>query len=301
MLMLFSISMNYYFRNPKQFYVFWTTETPGKTFHFKNLLENPRYDSIFNLSMSLMKTADVQMTFGSYRRALEISKRKKFSTEQDSALWKKSKFAIWLVSNCYRLPGARERLLYAKSLVKSGLKLDKFGKCFNSSYNIKKITTFVKNYKFYLSFENSLHCPNYVTEKFWRNGIEAGLVPVVWGPTKQDVLNVAPPNSFIHSEDFKTPYDLVEYLNYLDKNYSAYMEYHKWRDNPLDSIPKDDLASGHVELLSKLCRKLVVEKQFPKTISSISKLIYNTGYVDDKCLRPLNNFTEVELQETLHF
>jgi len=281
--------------------VFWTTETPAKTFHFKNLLENPRFDPIFNLSMSLMKTADVQITFGSHRRALEVSKRNKYSTEKSSPLWNKTNHTIWLVSNCYRLPGATERLLYAKSLVKAGLRLEKYGKCFNRPFNATKVTILAQSYKFYLSFENSLHCPNYVTEKFWRNGLEAGLIPVVWGPTKQDLLEVAPPNSFIHSEDFKTPKDLVKYLNYLDENYTAYMEYHKWRDAPLDSVPQDDLASGHVELLSKLCRKLVVERHPPKRISSISKLIYETGYTDDMCLRPFSNLTDSEQKEVLNF
>ena len=253
------------------------------------------------MSMSLMRTADVQATFGSYRRALEYSKRHKLTTDNNSPLRKKTKLAIWLVSNCHRLPGATERLLYAKSLVKAGLRLDKYGKCFQKTYSESRITNMVKSYKFYLSFENSLHCPDYVTEKFWRNGIEAGLVPIVWGPTKADVLRVAPPNSFIHSEDFETPEDLVKYLNYLDRNNSAYMEYHKWRYTPLDNVPPDDQASGHKELLSKLCQKIIIERHPPKTIPSISKLLYNTGYADDKCLRPFSNLTEDAQKEILNF
>ena len=40
---------------------------------------------------------------------------------------------------------------------------------------------------------------------------------------------MAPVNSFIHYEEFKTPRDFVDYLKYLDKNDTAYMEYFEWR------------------------------------------------------------------------
>jgi len=41
---------------------------------------------------------------------------------------------------------------------------------------------------------------------------------------------MAPPNSYILVEDFVTPEALVEYLDYLDHNDTAYMEYHTWRN-----------------------------------------------------------------------
>ena len=40
---------------------------------------------------------------------------------------------------------------------------------------------------------------------------------------------MAPPNSYIHVEDFNTPHKLVQYLDYLDKNEMAYAQYHQWR------------------------------------------------------------------------
>ena len=55
-------------------------------------------------------------------------------------------------------------------------------------------------------------------------------VPVVFGPEKEDVLKIAPKNSFIFAEDFETPKALVDYLDYLDGNDTAYLEYHKWRN-----------------------------------------------------------------------
>ena len=40
---------------------------------------------------------------------------------------------------------------------------------------------------------------------------------------------MAPPKSFIHVEDFATPKELVDYLEYLDSNDTAYEEYHMVR------------------------------------------------------------------------
>ena len=84
-------------------------------------------------------------------------------------------------------------------------------------------------YKFYLAFENSIHCNDYISEKFWRNSLNQGLVPIVFGPHPDDMNALAPPNSFIHVENFKSKAALVDYLEYLDGNDTAYLEYHQWR------------------------------------------------------------------------
>ena len=83
--------------------------------------------------------------------------------------------------------------------------------------------------KFYLSFENAYHCTDYISEKFWKNSFGFNLIPVVYGPHIDDVIAVAPPNSFIHAESFESPEELVKYLDYLDSNNTAYLEYHQWR------------------------------------------------------------------------
>lgn len=212
----------------------------------------------------------------------------------------KSKMAVWFVSNCYGMHGATQRMLYAKQLVDAGLKLDKFGKCFHSLYN-GKILDRVHEYKFYLSFENSIHCPDYISEKFWRNGLSSGLVPIVWGPTKSDVEAVAPLNSFIHTEDFKSPKHLVEYLNYLDTNHTAYMEYHKWRFLELKDVPYEDIARGHQSSFCRLCKRQVLQKHPPKVIPSISKWLYETKYVDNRCLVPKDDLTKEEKQSITDF
>ena len=64
---------------------------------------------------------------------------------------------------------------------------------------------------------------------------------------------VAPPNSYIFAEDFETPKDLVDYLDYLDSNDTAYLEYHKWRANELDD-DYEYLGSHTAEMMCNLCR-----------------------------------------------
>ena len=56
------------------------------------------------------------------------------------------------------------------------------------------------------------------------------MVPIVFGPHRDDVNAVAPPNSYIFAEDFKDVNDLVQYVDYLDRNNTAYIEYHTWRN-----------------------------------------------------------------------
>merc|ERR1712046_102029 len=144
-----------------------------------------------------------------------------------------TKYAAWVVSNCDHTAGASQRFEYGQRLVKAGLKLDGFGECWNSTliespwtHGNNKEPGVIAKYKFYLAFENSIHCNDYVSEKFWRNSLHEGAVPIVFGPHPDDVKAMAPPKSYIHVEDFGSPSELVEFLDYLDNNDTAYLEYH---------------------------------------------------------------------------
>lgn len=151
--------------------------------------------------------------------------------EPDKILETKKRLALIVVSNCDYLPGAKLRMELTKQLQEEGLALTTSGSCFPNSRQFQRnppdaLRQFTSEHKFYLAFENSYHCKDYVTEKFFR-AIEAGTVPVVWGAKKEDYLKFVPENAFIFVEDFPTLEDLVKYLNYLDKNDNKYMEYFK--------------------------------------------------------------------------
>ena len=83
---------------------------------------------------------------------------------------------------------------------------------------------------FYLSFE-SKNCSNYITEKLWRI-LNTNMIPVVFQPNKIFYELNAPPDSFIHAQDFD--YDPVKLANYLDsvsKDFNLYLKHQKWKYN----------------------------------------------------------------------
>lgn len=188
------------------------------------------------------------------------------------------------MSNCNAVYGSVARMKLSDDLVKAGLVLHRYGRCFNNKHEIDNMDQKTLNsYKFYLSFENSLHCKDYMTEKFWVRGLDSGRVPVVWGPSKEDVVRLAPTNSFIHSEDFDSPAKLASYLMYLNDNDTAYREYFKWAENP-DQRTKDLIEmrkSGQI----KLCELI---KQVPRKrtiIKSITNYYLNES---EECFRTKN-------------
>ena len=77
--------------------------------------------------------------------------------------------------------------------VNSSLQIDIYGACgpltldkpgelstINYFYNfLESYEELSKNYKFYLSFENSL-CQEYITEKFF-NAMKSGMIPIAYG------------------------------------------------------------------------------------------------------------------------
>lgn len=191
--------------------------------------------------------------------------------------------SLWYVSNCDSNEGARNRKVFGDDLVLSNsLKVDIYGACYqenatltdassplkfshyhkdykeilsDKSNNFFDLRPLASKYKFYLAFENGRYCTDYITEKFWTNGLRNELVPVVYGPKKSDYLGIAPRNSFIHVDDFNQNFTkLVEYLNFLDKNDEEYLKFHEWR---LLEMPKKKLKSLFKrDELCKVCRKL---------------------------------------------
>uniref|UniRef100_H2YLV6 Fucosyltransferase n=1 Tax=Ciona savignyi TaxID=51511 RepID=H2YLV6_CIOSA len=174
-----------HYRDPDQYFVFMSQESgsnlvSGEHLNFSN------FDAGFiNLTMTHRRDSDVFTPYVTPIDVMRFSERGK--SYVDDVIAKKAKVALWVVSNCKRIRGSRLRMDYVTKLVEAGLPVDRYGKCFNNKDELaKKSKKDLESYKFYLSFENSLHCKDYVTEKFWRNGIEMGRVPVVWGPVKSN-------------------------------------------------------------------------------------------------------------------
>ena len=71
-----------------------------------------------------------------------------------------------------------------------------------------------KNYKFYLSFENSV-CEDYITEKFFRI-LKYNVIPVTYNGV--DMEKFAPYHSYINTLDFKGVSVLAQYLQKVSFN-----------------------------------------------------------------------------------
>jgi len=81
--------------------------------------------------------------------------------------------------------------------------------------------------KFYLAFESQT-CTDYITEKFWRT-LAVGAIPIISGPERGNFERIAPPNSFLHIDDYETEVDLAKVLDQISTNRTLFQEYHQWR------------------------------------------------------------------------
>eukprot|EP01104_Vermistella_antarctica_P021134 TRINITY_DN935_c0_g1_i1.p1 TRINITY_DN935_c0_g1~~TRINITY_DN935_c0_g1_i1.p1 ORF type:complete len:433 (+),score=54.90 TRINITY_DN935_c0_g1_i1:517-1815(+) len=84
--------------------------------------------------------------------------------------------------------------------------------------------------KFHLAMEHS-SMYGYTSEKVWQ-ALRAGTVPVYYGG--RDVKFLLPPKSTIFVGDYETLDAMIDHLEYLDGNDTAYNEYLHWRKDAQD-------------------------------------------------------------------
>jgi len=83
-----------------------------------------------------------------------------------------------------------------------------------------------RDYKFYLSFENSI-CEDYVTEKFF-NILKYNVLPITYNGVNMSV--VAPPHSHLNSLEFKSVSALAKQLKSVMEDDALYASYFWWKD-----------------------------------------------------------------------
>ncbi len=72
---------------------------------------------------------------------------------------------------------------------------------------------------------------SYQNDSTFRLTFSNNMIPIVMGAPKEDYLAMLPPNSYINVDDFKTIKELTDYINYLDKNDTAYASYFAWKEH----------------------------------------------------------------------
>ena len=198
-----------------------------------NTPDRTQLNGLFNLTMTYKKESDVWLPYKQYHKLTPAeSKPAIINYAEEKNKVPDRKLVMWISSHCGTL-----RDQYAKKLQEfvsirvAGGCANQFKLPFHNCNQGGREACFrhIKEHKFYLSFENAF-CDQYVTEKYWYNALEMGSVPIVLGAGPYNDPKVAIPGSFINVEDFATVKDLADYLNYLDKNDTAYNEYFKWKE-----------------------------------------------------------------------
>ena len=189
-----------------------------------------------------------------------------------------SENTFWFVSNC-KTRSRREN--YINGLV-DYTKVDIYSNCENLKSSkpdpckhekISQEYCYLKiysSYKFYIAFENT-QCSFYITEKYWKLYtpeylFAVNVIPVVRGARSEDYDQTAyakgTKKSYINADDYK-PESLAEYLNYLNNNQTAFLEYFEWKlelakefqNEQVVQTEKDAKPSTQV-LLCDICARL---------------------------------------------
>ncbi|XP_053149190.1 3-galactosyl-N-acetylglucosaminide 4-alpha-L-fucosyltransferase FUT3-like [Hemicordylus capensis] len=195
-------------RPPFQRWIWFNLESPSNSPNLGFM------DNQFNLTMSYRRDSDIFTPYG----WLEL-----LTEPQNVTIPPKSKLVAWAISNWNP---ASKRVKYYKKL-KKYIQVDVYGQGHLPLPQDKQLST-LSQYKFYLAFENSIH-EDYITEKFWKNSLLSGAVPVVCGPPRKNYERFLPSDAFIHIEDFQTAKDLANFLKELDRNATRYQSYFQWR------------------------------------------------------------------------
>lgn len=196
-----------------------------------------KYANIFNLTITYRRDADIPVPYG------ELLRKEAEGHVVEDNLVNKSSLVCWVVSN-YRSHHKRSQVYKELSATVS---VKVYGRWTKNPLTSSAILPTISRCHFYLAFENSL-TKDYITEKLWRNAYQGGAVPVVLGPPISDYKAVAPPNSFIHVDEFASVKEMGAFLQQLAKDKKRYSEYFTWKQQW-----KVKLYTDWRERLCKIC------------------------------------------------
>ncbi|KAB0799685.1 hypothetical protein PPYR_07565 [Photinus pyralis] len=234
-------------RRKEQVYIFLNVEAP--VYIAPNFA---KFNSFYNWTMTYRFDSDIVWRHGKF-----IEEESNYTLPSAEAVQKKTKLIAWFASHC-KTSSRRERLA---AEMQKFLPVDIYGSCgplkCGKSKNNSKLSSskcydmLDEDYKFYLSFENSI-CKDYSTEKLY-NVLRKNVVPIVYGGGDYNLS--APPHSVIDVSNFHSVEELVEYLSHLDRNVTEYLKYFEWKKNY--KVVKQDRACD-------ICKKL--HEPFPDSV-----------------------------------
>ncbi|XP_071476955.1 alpha-(1,3)-fucosyltransferase 7-like [Diadema antillarum] len=211
---------------PGQTWIYFSTESPLRIVRWTETLEFTRLK--YHLLMTYDSRSDIHIPFGYYRPFNDSEDAPSDSDFQEESFYNRTGLISWVASNCKGVFWPRNSLI---SKLLQIMPLDDYGACGHKECLPKRseyCNKLLARYRFYLATPNS-ECYDYITEKFWLNSLTSGVVPVVFGTRRENYMQVAPPNSFVHAADFETLQDLADYLNLVANDDELYRKYYEWR------------------------------------------------------------------------
>ncbi|XP_021191579.3 4-galactosyl-N-acetylglucosaminide 3-alpha-L-fucosyltransferase 9 [Helicoverpa armigera] len=225
-------------RNRKQRWIFLNDESPKNKFSLAK--ENPslqNFYDVFNWSMTYRSDADVPVPYGR-TVALERPVLSEFVMTELAAMvpnWnrkRRDRPVALLMSNC----GVQARNDFVAEL-KKYIHVDVYGKCSdNQGYRMSCPGHFkadcdpVAKYLFYLVLENT-SCFQYLTEKGFYHAYEKGAIPVIFGPSMEDVESLLPPHSYLFVDAETSIETVANNIKAIADNNDLILGMHMWRNH----------------------------------------------------------------------
>lgn len=220
-------------------------------------LRNKDFLNIFDLHMTYRLDSDIPTPYPSWREYGDFLNPPVVTSRKS----KHVALALYTASN----PVSR-RDDYVRELSRH-ISIDSPGKCLNNKTlpgfidgdntwakrGFESIMDILPEYKFYLTFENSIS-RDYVTERLFL-ALVAGVVPVYLGA--DNIREFLPSDdAAIVATDFSTPGELGEYLRFLDRNDEAYEHHLAWKTLGVSGGFKHLLDTATVDARYRMALKL---------------------------------------------
>lgn len=177
-----------------------------------------KYANVFNMTISYRRDADITIPYG------ELLPDEAVGHQTEDVPLNKTSLVCWVVSNYWH----KHKRSQVYNELTATVPVKVYGRWTRTRLSSRELLPTISRCYFYLAFENSI-AKDYITEKLWRNAYQGGAVPVVLGAPLGDYKAVAPPNSFIHIDEFQSVQDLGEYLQQLAEDKKRYSEYFTWK------------------------------------------------------------------------
>ena len=235
-------------RPPHQRWVYLSRESPANT-------PNPDFlNGHINWTVNYMADADLaagsRVKPGTFQGGFDPGK---------NYLEEKTGMAVIVVSNC-----VSGRMEWVEAMQRY-IDVKVYGECGKLECGRTNQECFaeLRKYKFYIAFENTF-CKDYITEKFYVNSLQNGLVPIVLSGVNTSDDTYVPPGSFINALDFPTVKYLTDYMAKVGSSPELYNEYFQWRSNYTLIF-----ESSFNDLLRRLCKKAHLDPVSEKSYSDL--------------------------------